>query len=118
MFCEIVNAPNTDLMIKKVKDEMASIIEKDLPIKKVIMDKKEAEEFYAKENTLRGKLQVENKEKDSVSLYFCEDYYNYFYGVMPISTGFMKLFDIKKYKDGFIVRYPNRKNPNELGEFV
>ena len=118
MFCEIVNEPITDLMIKKVKDEMASIIEKDLPIKKVIMDKKEAEEFYAKENTLRGKLQVENKEKDTVSLYFCEDYYNYFYGVMPISTGFMKLFDIKKYKDGFIVRYPNRKNPNELGEFV
>ena len=52
------------------------------------MDKKEAEEFYAKENTLRGKLQVENKEKNTVSLYFCEDYYNYFYGVMPISTGF------------------------------
>ena len=118
MFCEIINQKITDLMIKKVKDEMTSIIEKDLPIKKVIMDKKEAEEFYAKENTLRGKLQVENKEKDTVSLYFCEDYYNYFYGVMPISTGFMKLFDIKKYKDGFIVRYPNRKNPNELGEFV
>ena len=118
MFCEVINEPITDVMIKKVKDEMTSIIEKNLPIKKVIMDKKEAEEFYAKENTLRGKLQVENKEKNTVSLYFCEDYYNYFYGVMPISTGFMKLFDIKKYKDGFIVRYPNRKNANELGEFV
>ena len=96
MFCETENLPITDVIIKKVKDEMASIIEKNLPIKKVIMNKKEAEEFYAKENTLRGRLQVENKEKDTVSLYFCEDYYNYFYGVMPISTGFVKLFDIKK----------------------
>ena len=118
MFCEVINLPLTDLIIKKVKDEMASIINQNLPIKKVIMNKKEAEEFYAKENTLRGKLQIENKEKETVSLYFCEEYYNYFYGVMPITTGFMKLFDIKKYKDGFIVRYPNRKNPNELGEFV
>ena len=118
MFCEVINLPLTDLIIKKVKDEMTSIINKNLPIKKVIMNKKEAEEFYAKENTLRGKLQIENKEKETVSLYFCEEYYNYFYGVMPITTGFMKLFDIKKYKDGFIVRYPNRKNPNELGEFV
>ena len=118
MFCEIQNMPITAEMLHNVKEEMASIIEKDLPITKVIMDKKEAEEFYAKENTFRGRLQVENKEKDTVSLYFCEDYYNYFYGVMPISTRFIKLFDIKKYKDGFIVRYPNRNNPNELGEFI
>ena len=118
MFCEVVNQPITDAMLLKVKQEMTSIIERDLPIKKVIMDKKEAEEFYAKENTFRGRLQIENKEKDTVSLYFCEDYYNYFYGVMPISTGFAKLFDIKKYKDGFIVRYPSINNPNELGEFI
>ena len=118
MFCEVVNQPITDAMLLKVKQEMTSIIERDLPIKKVIMDKKEAEEFYAKENTFRGRLQIENKEKDTVSLYFCEDYYNYFYGVMPISTGFAKLFDIKKYKDGFIVRYPSGNNPNELGEFI
>ncbi len=117
MFCEISNMNITESVIKKVKDEMKYIIEQDYPIKKVIMDKKEAEEFYAKENTVRGRLQVENKEKDTVSLYFCEEYYNYFYGVMPLSTGYIKLFDIKKYRDGFIVRYPSRNNPTELGEF-
>ena len=36
---------------------------------------------------------------------------------MPISTGNINLFDISKYKDGFIVRYPNRKNSQELGVF-
>ena len=117
MFCEITNMNITEQMLQEVKEEMENIIKQDLPIKKVIMDKKEAEEFYAKENTIKGRLQVGNKEKDTVSLYFCEDYYNYFYGVMPISTGYINLFDIKKYRDGFIVRYPSRKNPNELGEF-
>ena len=117
MFCEITNMDITESMLHEVKKVMSEKIEQNIPIKKVIMDKKEAEEFYAKENTIRGRLQVGNKEKDTVSLYFCEDYYNYFYGVMPISTGFTKLFDIKKYRDGFILRYPNRKNANELGEF-
>ena len=41
MFCEVVNQPITDAMLLKVKQEMTSIIERDLPIKKVIMDKKE-----------------------------------------------------------------------------
>ena len=117
MFCEVTNMNVTESMLQKVKTEMKNIIDQDFPIKKVIMDKKEAEEFYAKENTVRGRLQVENKEKNTVSLYFCEEYYNYFYGVMPISTGYIKLFDIKKYRDGFIVRYPSRNNPGELGEF-
>lgn len=117
MFCEVTNMEITESMLHKIKKEMEDIIAQNLPIKKVIMNKKEAEEFYAKENTIRGKLQVGNKEKNTVSLYFCEDYYNYFYGVMPISTGFIKFFDIKKYRDGFIVRYPNRRNANELGEF-
>lgn len=117
MFCEMRDIEVTEEMIANVKDEMKSLIQKNLPIKKVMMDKKEAEEFYNKENTVRGRLQIANKEKDKVSLYFCEEYYNYFYGIMPISTGYIKLFDIKKYHDGFIVRYPNRSNPNELGEF-
>ena len=37
---------------------------------------------------------------------------------MPISTGFMKLFKLEKYLDGFIVRYPSISNPNEIGEFT
>lgn len=74
-----------------------------------MMTKSEAKEFYDREKTLRGILQLSNDEKDTVTLYYCQDYYNYFYGVMPISTGFIDIFDIEKYKTGFIVRYPNRK---------
>ena len=81
------------------------------------MTKEEAKKFYDKEQTIRGKLQLDNKDKDTVSLYFCEDYYNYFYGVMPISTGYTKIFDLKVYNNGFLIRYPSRKNPNKLEEY-
>ena len=36
---------------------------------------------------------------------------------MPLSTGYINLIDVCKYKNGFIVRYPNRSNPTEIGEF-
>ncbi len=124
MFCQIDNKDElgknkeiTEEMIENVKAKMQEIINNNLPIKKVIMTKEEAEKFYEKEKTLRGILQIDNKEKDVVSLYFCENYYNYFYGVMPISTGLVDIFDIKKYKNGFIVRYPSKDNPTKLGEF-
>jgi uridine kinase len=85
---------------------MQEIIDKDLPITKVVMTQKEAEEFYKKEETIKGRLQTDiNKEK--VSLYYCEEYYNYFYGAMPISTGFAKVYDLVKYRNGFLVKYPS-----------
>ncbi len=114
MYCEIDNMELTQEMIKNVGIKMKEIVKANLPIKKVEMTKEEAEKFYEKEKTLRGILQLDNKEKEEVSLYFCEEYYNYFYGAMPISTGFIRVFEILPYNDGFIIRYPSKRKPHEL----
>lgn len=114
MYCEVDNMKVTSEVIQNVKQKMKEYIEKKLPIKKIEMTKEEAEKFYEKEKTLRGKLQLDNKQKDEVSLYFCEDYYNYFYGVMPINTGFVSAFEILPYNKGFLLRYPSRNNPYNL----
>ena len=118
MFCEIDNMEVTEEMLEQVKNEMKKIVTQDLEIKKVKMNLEETKEFYKKEKTLRGIIQMDVAEKYGASLYYCEDYFNYFFGVMPISTGIIKVFDVEKYRDGFIVRYPNRSNPWELTEFV
>lgn len=105
MFCEIENMEITQEIIHHVKQKMQELIDQDLPIRKVEMTPEEAKAFYAKEETLRGRLQTDiNKKK--VSLYYCEDYYNYFYGTMPISTGFAQAFDLTKFRHGFLLEYP------------
>lgn len=114
MFCELDNMQITEEMISNIKARMQEIIDKNIEIRKIIMNKEEAEEFYSSERTLRGIAQIDNKQKESVSLYYCEDYFNYFFGVMPISTGYTNIFDIIAYKDGFLVRYPSAIKPNEL----
>ena len=121
MFCELENIEITEELISKLKKRIHEIVESDLQIENVIMTKEEATEFFKKEGIpeedQRGKLQIDNKEKNEVALYFCNKYYNYFYGVMPLSTGYIDVIDVKKYKNGFIVRYPSRKDPTHLGEF-
>ena len=109
---EIVAKPK-DAINKKV----AEIVEADLPIEKKSMTKQEAELFYKDKDTIKGRLQLDLKTKKQVSLYWCNDYFNYFYGILPISTGKMKLYEIIKYHRGFLVRYPNRKEINKLPEF-
>ena len=117
MFCELDNVPVTDEMLKKVKAKMEEYVKQNLPIIKKEMTKEEGKKFYAKEHTLRGLLQLDNDLKKVITLYTCGDYFNYFYGVMPVSTGFLTLFDLAKYKNGFIVRYPSKDDPKKVGEF-
>jgi len=119
MFCQIDNSDFiiTDDVISNVKQRMQEIIDSDLPITRIVMTQEEAEEFYKKEATLRGRLQV-GTDKETISLYYCEDYYNYFYGTLPISTGFAKIYDIVKYRNGFLVKYPSVSEPNKLQENV
>lgn len=111
MFCEVENMDITAEVIDNVKSKMQEIINKDLPIKKVEMTLEDAKAFYEKEETLRGRLQTDI-DNNKVSLYFCEDYYNYFYGIMPISTGFAKVYDLTKFRNGFLVNYPSSKDAN------
>lgn len=118
MLCEIVNMKITEEVVDNVKRKMQEIIEKNLKIHKVMMSKQDAKIFYEREKTLKGRLQLDIEAKPEVMLYYCENYYNYFYGVMPISTGYIKMFDIIKYGRGVLLRYPNRVNPHEIGEFI
>jgi len=118
LYCEAKNIEITGQVISNIKNKMQEIINKDLEIRKVSMTKEEAEEFYKKEQTNKGRLQlIDAKQKENITLYYCEDYYNYFYGWMPKSTGAIKVFDIIKYNDGFLIRYPDRRTPDRLEEF-
>lgn len=117
MYCEVDNMEVTEEMLQKISKKMQEIIEKDIPIRKIEMTKEEAEEFYNKEKTIRGKLQLDNKQKEEVSLYFCEEYYNYFYGVMPISTRYVRYFEVVPYHEGFLLRYPSKTEPDVVAPF-
>ncbi len=118
MFCDVERVTITDEMIANINKKVREIVDKDIPITKKIMTKEEAREFYEKEKTLKGILQLDLEAKKEVTLYYAEDYYNYFYGVMPISTGILQTFDIVKYYDGFIIRYPNRITVNKIPQLI
>ena len=115
--CELNNVELTDEMLQKINDRVAQIVESNLPIEKKFLTKEEAEVFYKDKITNKGKLQLELQSKKQVSLYWCEDYFNYFYGILPINTGILNLYEIVKYHRGFLVRYPNRKDITKLPKF-
>ncbi len=114
MFCEMKEEIITDEQIKALEKEMKEIVEKDLPIKQIIMTREEAEKFFEEHRMSSGRLQLDLKENPKIYMYKCEDFYSYCYGTMADRTGIIKVFDLVKFNDGFLVRYPSSSDTNTL----
>ena len=101
MYCDIENMEVTEEMMEKVKAKMQEIIDRNLKIEK----------------RTKGRLQFDLEEKEDINMYYCDNYFNYFYEVIATHTGVAKLFDLQKYSNGFLLRYPTSNDVNNLPEF-
>lgn len=105
-------------LLCQIKNRMLQLAEKDIPIKKeswntdVAISKFHQWGMYDKEKLL-GYRRV-----SSVNMYNIEDFSDYFYGYMVPATGYLKVFDLSVYKEGFVLVLPSQKNPKELADFI
>ena len=116
MFCEVDNMEVTDEMIEKVSNKIKEIVAKNLNIERKVMNRQEAEKFFEETGTIRGRLQLDIPDNNEITMYFCENYYNYSYGMLASNTGLMNLFELQRYDDGFLIKYPSSKNPAEVAK--
>ena len=93
--------------VKEIKKKMQEIIAEDKPIIKMNIDRMEAMQYFEDVgDTAKAGVMRYNTNK-YVTLYRLGNLYNYFYNLMPTSTGLVKDFDLTYIKDnGFILRFP------------
>lgn len=118
VYCDLGDIEITDEIVAKINEEMRDIVRKDLFIKKVVMNREQAEQFYKETQTARGRLQYDLKSNKKIYMYYCEDYFNYCYGVLARTTGAIKIFDIIKYDNGILLRYPSAGKPEQLPKII
>ncbi|NLJ77989.1 MAG: nucleoside kinase [Tissierellia bacterium] len=103
--------------IKKIKDKMREIVDKDIPIIREEVSKEEAillfEEFGHED-----KIRLYNTlEDETVQIYRMADYLDRFHGYLAPSTGYVDVFDLKYYYPGAIILFPATDSNNKLPEF-
>ena len=118
MFCDLVGEEVTEEFTEELETEVRKIVKENLPIKQIVMNRGEAEEFFEREKTSKGRLQLDLKDNNEIYMYYCEDYYNYCYGTLANRTGVVKIFEIVKYNKGFLIRYPSQEEPFQMPKFI
>ena len=97
----------TSSKVTAIKEEMQKIVESDMPITKMTIDRLEAIDYFEKigEKVKAGVMRYNTNTY--ITLYRLGNYYNYFYNLMPTSTGKLGAFNLTYIKEnGFLLQFP------------
>lgn len=108
-----------DEVVEKISRKMREIINSDEKIVPESLSREEGMEFWEKFGYME-KVEL----LDSVysvdfpyQIFTIGDYGNYFFGPMVPSTGYIERFELRKYRDGILLRFPYSTAPNTLPPF-
>lgn len=93
----------TDDKIEMIKNKMAEIIDADYEIEKRTLSVDEATEYYEKSGDLDKIQNMSTRIKSYTNVYFCNGYYNNFYGVLVPNTGYLDVFDLIPFRNGALL---------------
>lgn len=118
-YCEIREEGfvHTQEFIDQLEKRMVEMVEQDLPITKHTFHRDDAIDLVASFGMMDKARLFRYRRSSNVNLYELDGFYDYFYGYMPPSTGYVKEFELMLYENGFLIRFPNRKNPKEILPF-
>lgn len=118
-FCEFSNISCcTKENIEAIEKVMHKIVAENLPIEKDIVSVDEALEIFDKEDMQDKKKLFKYRRTSTVNIYSLDGIKNYFYGYMTTTTKAIQLFELIPYAHGFILQFPDEKNPNVIAPFV
>ncbi len=117
-YCERDNGQQlTNTELARLEARMRELVDADLPIYHVRVPLDEALSLFRQQGDLEKAELFSKRRKDYLTLYELNGVRDYFHGFMVPRTGYLDLFALRPYADGFILQFPRRQAPNVLQPF-
>ena len=111
--------PLTETILKTIARKMLKLVEMDLAITKVSVERISAIHYFESINDLAKARIMKYNTNTYITLYRLSNYYNYFYHQMPPSTSSLKEFKLTYLNDnGFVLQFPTAYSNNQIKPYV
>ena len=105
-------------VVQALSSKMRELITADIPILRDKINYIEAEEIYAEQGMDDKRKLLHSNPHLYVTINKLSDLNSYFYGTLAPSTGYISLFEIQSFYDGFYLITPSRCNPMKMSPFI
>jgi uridine kinase len=113
-----IDRPVNERDIRAIENRMKEIIAADEPIRKITLPRQEAIKLFEEERQFDKVNLLKFRKNAQVRVYKCGEFYDYYYGYMVPRTGYLKVFELRFYLPGFLLRFPHKEMPTKLPPFV
>ncbi|MCI9649887.1 MAG: nucleoside kinase [Oscillibacter sp.] len=104
-------------LLAQVEERMRALSAQALPIEKRSVNTDDAIDLFRQAGLVHKAQLLSFRINSRVNVYSLDGFVDYFYGYMVPDTSYVKCFGLELFENGFVLRLPTQKNPNELGEF-
>ena len=108
-YCELKGIENNEAHIDALRQEMKRLVEADLPIRKFSVKTEDAEQMFHELGMTDKERLLHYRRSSRVNIYELDGHRDYYYGYMVPSTGYLGVFELQEYEDGFVLLFPNKK---------
>lgn len=118
-YCEIEGVDKfSSAQTEALKGRMRELVARDLPIDRTKAPTSEVRARYQAQGAADKIALLDTQPRLYSNLYTLDDTVGYFYGSLAASTGYVTLFDIEPYYNGFYLALPLRTEPERLNKNV
>ena len=103
--------------LERVEARMREMAAQALPIQKRSVSTDDAVELFQRTRMPDKARLLSYRINSHVNIYTLDGFTDYFYGYMVPDTSYLKYFGLELFEDGFILRLPDQKAPDRLGDF-
>lgn len=106
IYCELLTTTN-DNIASKIEQRMREIASSNIPFERNIVTKKDAVEYFKAINRLDKVKSLSLLTETNIVLYKLDNLYDYFFGHMPLSTGYIRRFALTFIEpNGLVLLFP------------
>ena len=120
-YCNIQKGDSSHISaedLERITARMREIADADMPFRRHEVRTEEAIELFSGLGH-EDKVKLLNSTGDVyVNYYTLDGTPDHYYEALLASTGYLKVWDLSMYRDGLLLRVPNRHKPEELAPFV
>lgn len=107
VYCEILtNNIISEVTVEKIKIRMRQLKDEALEIKRLMVSRFDAIEYFEKINQQDKAESLKYISNATISLYRLDDKLDYFYGVLPTNTSYIKYFNLKYINNNKVMLLP------------
>lgn len=96
----------TDEQLDAIEARMKEIVDADLPFGKTMMSVEECSKVFARNGQVEKVKLLSTLGRFNYNVYFLDGQADTFYGPLVTSTGYLKVFSLTGFNDGFCLQYP------------